>query len=100
MTTTHLTIDLEPALSAPKALLYFTATWCGPCKSFGPIVEQFKNDHPDAMIVKIDVDEKRDLLGLYGIRGVPTIIMLEDGAEKTRHTGTTTREHLNFLFGY
>jgi thioredoxin-like negative regulator of GroEL len=85
--TSHLTADLEPALVAPKALLYFTAPWCGPCKFFGPLVEEFQNNHPEIMVVKIDTDEKNDLCGLYGVKGIPTVISLEYGAERSRHTG-------------
>jgi len=100
MTTTHLSIDIEPALTATKALLYFTASWCGPCKMFGPIIEKFKLARPDILVVKIDVDEKRDLAGLYGVRGIPTVIALEYGAEKTRHTGLTDDLKLESLFGF
>ena len=99
MTTTHLTDELEPALAAPKALLYFTAPWCGPCKQFGPIVEKFKTNHPDVMVVKIDVDEKRDLAGLYGVRGIPTVISLEYGAERTRRTGYSDEDVIGAMFG-
>lgn len=98
MTTTHLTIDVEPALTAPKALLYFTATWCGPCKMFGPALSRFAENNQDIMVVKIDADEKRDLLALYGVRGVPTVIALEYGAEKARHTGMTDESSLKALF--
>lgn len=98
MTTTHLTIDIEPAMNAPKALLYFTAAWCGPCKMFGPVLEKFSEKHPDIMVVKIDADEKRDLIGLYGVRSVPTVIALEFGAEKGRNTGVADESKLLGLF--
>lgn len=98
MTTTHLTIDLEPALAAPKALLYFTAAWCAPCKMFGPILAKFAENNPDIMVVKIDADEKRDLVTLYGVRGIPTVIALELGAEKKRQTGLTDESKLRDMF--
>jgi thiol-disulfide isomerase/thioredoxin len=98
MTTTHLTIDLEPALAAPKALLYFTAAWCAPCKMFGPILAKFAENNTDITVVKIDADEKRDLLNLYGVRGVPTVIALEFGAEKSRQTGLTDDSYLASMF--
>ena len=97
MTTTHLTAGIETAVSAESSLLYFTAGWCGPCKAFGPIVEKFKTDHPDVVVSKIDVDEKRDLATLYGVRGIPTVIALRDGNELGRHTGLTTAEKLEAL---
>lgn len=99
MTTEHVTKDIEEAIAASKSLLYFTAAWCGPCKSFAPIVEQFKSGHPDVMVVKIDVDNNRDLANLYSVREVPTVIALEHGAEKARHTGMTTETKLELLVG-
>lgn len=99
MTIEHITKSVEQAIAAPKSLLYFTAVWCGPCKSFAPIVEQFKTNNPDVMVVKIDVDDNRDLASLYSVRGVPTVISLEYGAEKGRHTGLTSETKLESLVG-
>lgn len=95
--TKHLTAELEPAVAAEKALLYFTASWCGPCKSFGPIVEKFKNDNPNVIVVKIDVDENREIAQLYNIRSVPTVISLSYGDERGRHTGLTNETKLQTL---
>ena len=99
MTTTHLTIDIEAAIAAPKALLYFTAPWCAPCKMFGPVIEKFQASNPDVVIAKINADEKRDLLMLYGVRGIPTVISLEFGAERERKTGLTDETSLGAMFG-
>lgn len=99
-TTTHLTSEIEPAVDAELGLLYFTATWCGPCKSFAPIVEQFKTAHPDVVVAKIDVDEKRDLAVLYGVRSVPTVIALQNGNELTRSTGTMKLDELEALLSF
>jgi thioredoxin-like negative regulator of GroEL len=100
MTTTHLTIDLESALAAEKSLLYFTAPWCVHCKNLNPMVEKFKNDHLEVMVVKIDTDEKRDLAGLYGVIGIPTVIALEYGAERARHCGFIDDLKLGSMFGF
>jgi thioredoxin-like negative regulator of GroEL len=98
--TTHLTIDIEPALVAEKSLFYFSASWCEHCNVFWPIVEKFKKNHPGVMVVKIDTDEKRDLAGLYGVRGIPTVIALEYGAERARHTGLIDDLKLDSMFGF
>lgn len=97
--TKHLTAEIEPAIAAEKAMLYFTATWCGPCKSFGPIVEKYKSEHPSVHVVKIDVDENREIAQLYNIRSVPTVIALEHGNERARHTGLTNETKLEQLVG-
>lgn len=99
MITTHLTIDLEQFLDLPKVLLYFSTPTCSPCKTFGPIVESFSEKHLDIQVVKIDADAKRDLASLYAVRSVPTVISLEHGAERSRHTGLTDITAIEKMFG-
>lgn len=95
--TSHLTSELEPAISADKALLYFSASWCGPCKSFKPMLEEFEKAHPEIVVVKIDVDDKRDLALLYAVRAVPTLIVLTNGDETHRSVGTVERSKLESM---
>lgn len=97
MTTEHVTKDIEQAIAAEKAVLYFSAPWCGPCKSFGPIIESFKTDNPSVVVCKIDIDQSRDLTSLYTVRSVPTTIFLEHGAEVARQVGSTDRTTVNIL---
>ena len=58
-----------------KKILYFTATYCGPCKSFGPIME---NISQEISIQKIDVDSNPELTKQFGIRNVPSLIITDD----------------------
>ena len=52
----------------------FFATWCGPCKMLGPVIEQVAADHADkAVFVKVDVDECPDLAARYGIMSIPFV---------------------------
>lgn len=67
-----------------KKILYFSAPWCGPCKMFGPVMEQIGQSVP---VEKINVDEQSDLAATYGIRNVPTIIILKDGQIAQRFVG-------------
>ncbi len=57
-------------------LLDFWATWCSPCKVMSPVLEQFSELNPDVAVVKIDVDRSPDLAVKFGIRAVPTLILL------------------------
>jgi len=58
-----------------KKILRFTATWCGPCKSLNEILNRIETNIP---IEVIDIDKNVDIATEYGIRSVPTMIMVED----------------------
>ena len=65
--------------------LYFSAPWCGPCRMFGPIMEEISKEIP---VQKVNVDEQNDLAMQYGVRSVPTIVLVnESGKELSRHVG-------------
>ena len=70
-----------------KKLMRFTASWCGPCKSLATNLELVSTDIP---IDVIDIDVHSEVAMEYGIRGVPTLVMLEDGKEIKRMSGTKT----------
>ena len=59
-----------------KKILYFTATWCPPCKAIAPIFETLSKKHPDLSFVKIDVDSLTETAQKYQIRSVPTFIFM------------------------
>lgn len=67
-------------------VLKFSASWCGPCKSLAKTIEDYYKG--DVRIEEIDVDNNRELAEKYGIRGVPTCILLDDNdIEVTRKVG-------------
>jgi|TARA_B100000035_G_scaffold92277_1_gene77920 thioredoxin 1 len=67
-----------------KEYLYFSAAWCQPCKTLSPVMEQVGNTIP---VKKINVDEQSDLAQRYGIRSVPTVVLLENQIEVKRIIG-------------
>ena len=67
-----------------KKVLYFTATWCGPCKSFAPIMEQAGQV---LNVEKIDVDANPSVATAYQVRSVPTVVVLKDNREVSRFVG-------------
>jgi|TARA_B100001564_G_C20046256_1_gene405493 thioredoxin 1 len=78
-----------------KKILYFSAAWCGPCQTLGPIMESLKGD---INYQKIDVDNNQDLSMQYGVRNIPTLILLDETGEvKGRKVGLQTKQDiLNF----
>lgn len=80
-----------------KKILYFSATWCGPCKMLGPIMESLSGQ---INYEKIDVDNNQDLSIKYGVRNIPTLVLVENGEAVRRLTGLQQKEAiLNFYNG-
>ncbi len=66
----------------------FWADWCQPCKILGPVMTQVANElEPAYRFVKIDTDKYQSLAGQYAIRGIPTIILFNNGSEISRQSG-------------
>lgn len=79
-----------------KQILYFTATWCGPCKLLKPKIQAMQSQLP---ITILDVDTNADAVGKYSIRNVPTIIVTRSGNEIGRLIGNNiTQERIVELF--
>jgi len=64
--------------------LLFSASWCGPCQTLKPVMEQVSKTIP---VTKIDVDTDAQTVSDYGVRSVPTVILVKDGREVKRFTG-------------
>ena len=74
-----------------KKVIRFTATWCSPCKMLAKTLESVVTDIP---IEVIDIDEQPDLATEFGIRSVPTLVMMEDNVATKRLIGLKTIQEL------
>ena len=85
----------ELVSSENKILVDFYATWCGPCKMLGPVLE---NHQSNIKVIKVDTDEYEDLAREYGVMSIPTLVLIEQGKEVKRSVGFIDDDGLaNFL---
>ena len=75
-----------------KKILYFSAAWCGPCKTLAPIMEELNGE---IVYNKVDVDKDQELSMKYGVRNIPTLILLDEtGETKGRLVGLQTKDQI------
>jgi len=80
MATVALTKDTfeETVGSNEIVLVDFWASWCGPCRMFGPIFEKVSEDHPDIVFAKVDTEAEPELAGAFRIMSIPTLMVIRD----------------------
>ena len=74
-----------------KEILYFSSTWCQPCRNFKPIMESVSNSIP---VRFINVDENPQLAAQYNVRSVPMLVFLKDGQEADKTIGVLTESQV------
>lgn len=76
-------------------LVDFWAEWCGPCKVISPIVEEIGEEKSDELkVLKLNVDENPSTARDYGVRSIPTLLLIRDGDVKKRIVGTKGKQQL------
>ena len=73
-----------------KTAKYFTATWCGPCKAFKPIMTEVMNE--GYLVQILDVDQNKNTAQQYNVRSVPTTVIEENGVEVDRFVGALPKQ--------
>ena len=71
--------EQEVLQSDKPVLMDFWATWCGPCRMVGPIIDEIAEEREDIKVVKVNVDEESELAAKFGITSIPTLIVMKDG---------------------
>ncbi|PVD35778.1 hypothetical protein C0Q70_02742 [Pomacea canaliculata] len=74
-------VDEFKGLLGDKRLVVvdFYATWCGPCKMIAPKLEEWSQNEPSVLFVKVDVDEVEELAAEYGVSAMPTLMFFKNG---------------------
>jgi len=99
ITLTTENFEQEALNSRVPVLIDFWASWCGPCKMMGPIVDQIAEEMgTNAKICKINIDEQREFATKYDVMSIPTFILIKDGKEVKRLVGAMPKEELSRLF--
>ena len=78
----HLTsenFEEEAVKAEGKVLIDFWATWCGPCKMIGPVLEKIAAEDPEFKICKVNVDEEPALAQQFMVRSIPMLVVMKDG---------------------
>jgi len=97
--TVHLTEQtFDEALMATRGLVMvdFWAEWCGPCRAIGPVLEELASEGR-VTLMKVNVDESPELATRYGIRSIPTILFVKEGAVVDRVVGAVPKAALHAI---
>ena len=84
----------EVVLKSDKPVLVdFWATWCGPCRMLGPVIEEIATEYEGRVVVgKVDVDSNQDYAAKYGVRNIPTVLVFQNGEVVGRQVGVAPKK--------
>jgi thioredoxin 1 len=81
--------------SDKPVLIDFYATWCGPCQMLSPILKDVKDSLGERIsIIKVDVDKNQELASIQQVRGVPTMLLFQNGKQLWRQSGVVSKEEI------
>ena len=75
-------------------LIDFWASWCGPCKSLSPIIDEISAEHSEIKVCKVNIDEEQELASQFDIMSVPTLLIIKDGKVVNQSVGLKPKNQI------
>jgi len=90
----HHNFQEEVMNSEKPVLLDFWASWCGPCRMVGPIIDEIAAEHPEYKVVKINVDEEPELASQFQVVSIPTLVVMKNGQIMQQSAGARPKNQI------
>ena len=84
----------EVVKSEKVVLLDFFATWCGPCRMVGPIIDEIAEENEHIVVGKVDVDAQTELATKFQVYSIPTLVVLKNGEVLKQSTGAKSKAQI------
>jgi thioredoxin 1 len=84
----------EVLKSEQVVLLDFFATWCGPCRMVGPIIDEIAEENSSVKVGKVDVDAESELATKFQVYSIPTLVVMKDGKVLSQETGAKSKDQI------
>lgn len=88
------TLNFQDTVDEGISLVKFWATWCGPCKVYGPTFDQFAEENQEINCYSVNAETEPDLCTEYEVRSIPVTLLFKDGKHLKTKNGILTKEQL------